>query len=399
MGGKRWAGGQGVPGLGAAVGTGKVSYCSVRPQCPSHGHDSGKMEPRRVPGRRWRGGRSLPPSPIAQAPPFLAWAASRRPKGQDEALLLLPHTETRCGRQGTADRVLQRQRGGARLPLPPGSICPRECPCGMEVPLARAGDPSAVAASGHGAGRGAVPRAVGSPWRRAQRRSRVPWHPGAARRSRPLSCSPTQPRWVSWPRHGVGPSRWRSHAVCQLVTVQVPFQLQEARQLHPRLAVHAPAFAPLPVQRRVTLKGGGDRFGEGHPAWHTWTHPHGLPGWGDRQLSRGLCHPHPTLLQRAPQHPKVIPTAARSCGCHGPALAHLCPLPSSAKYPHTSNPRTVTGESPSYLLGVEVAVAVAVGDGDDVQVLVRAGLRGRQPLQRPVQLTLARALCLWETGG
>lgn len=57
------------------------------------------------------------------------------------------------------------------------------------------------------------------------------------------------------------------------------------------------------------------------------------------------------------------------------------------------------GESPSYLLGVEVAVAVAVGDGDDVQVLVRAGLRGGQPFQRPVQLALARALCLREAGG
>lgn len=55
-------------------------------------------------------------------------------------------------------------------------------------------------------------------------------------------------------------------------------------------------------------------------------------------------------------------------------------------------------QSPSYLLGVEVAVAVAVGDGDDVQVLVRPGLRGRQPLQRPVQLALARALCLGKGG-
>lgn len=57
------------------------------------------------------------------------------------------------------------------------------------------------------------------------------------------------------------------------------------------------------------------------------------------------------------------------------------------------------GKSPPYLLGVEVAVAVAVGDGDDVQVLVGAGLRGSQPLQRPVQLALARALRLRETGG
>lgn len=56
------------------------------------------------------------------------------------------------------------------------------------------------------------------------------------------------------------------------------------------------------------------------------------------------------------------------------------------------------GQSPSYLLGVEVAVAVAVGDGDDIQVLVCPGLRGRQPLQRPVQLALARALRLGKGG-
>lgn len=67
--------------------------------------------------------------------------------------------------------------------------------------------------------------------------------------------SPTQPRWVSWPWHSVGPPRSHSHAVRQLVTVQVPLQLQETRQLHPGLAVHAPALAPLPVQRRVTLRG------------------------------------------------------------------------------------------------------------------------------------------------
>lgn len=70
-----------------------------------------------------------------------------------------------------------------------------------------------------------------------------------------------------------------------------------------------------------------------------------------------------------------------------PSQSHL----GSTKCPSQS---PVVGQSPSYLLGVEVAVAVAVGDGDDIEVLVRAGLRGRQPLQRPVQLALARALCL-----
>lgn len=82
-----------------------------------------------------------------------------------------------------------------------------------------------------------------------------PWHRGAARWSHPLSSSPTQRRQLSWLRHGAGPPQLRSHAVCQLVTVQVPLQLQESRQLHPRLAVHAPALASLPVQRRVTLRG------------------------------------------------------------------------------------------------------------------------------------------------
>ena len=48
----------------------------------------------------------------------------------------------------------------------------------------------------------------------------------------------------------------------------------------------------------------------------------------------------------------------------------------------------------THLLGVEVAVAVAVGDGDDVEVLMGASLRGGQPLQGPVQLTLAGALGL-----
>lgn len=50
----------------------------------------------------------------------------------------------------------------------------------------------------------------------------------------------------------------------------------------------------------------------------------------------------------------------------------------------------------THLLGVEVAVAVAVGNGDDVEVLVGAALRGGQPLQGPVQLTLAGALGLEE---
>lgn len=53
----------------------------------------------------------------------------------------------------------------------------------------------------------------------------------------------------------------------------------------------------------------------------------------------------------------------------------------------------------THLLGVEVAVAVAVGNGDDVEVLVGAALRGGQPLQGPVQLTLAGALGLEEGGG
>lgn len=53
-------------------------------------------------------------------------------------------------------------------------------------------------------------------------------------------------------------------------------------------------------------------------------------------------------------------------------------------------------EMMTHLLGVEVAVAVAVGDGDDVEVLMGAALGGGQPLQGPVQLTLAGALGLEE---
>lgn len=89
--------------------------------------------------------------------------------------------------------------------------------------------------------------------------------------------------------------------------------------------------------------------------------------------------------------------------CHAPALARLsvppsrlCKMPPHKQHPPPRPP--VMGESPSYLLGVEVAIAVAVGDGDDVQVFVRTGLRGGQPLQRPVQLALARALRLQEEG-
>lgn len=82
-------------------------------------------------------------------------------------------------------------------------------------------------------------------------------------------------------------------------------------------------------------------------------------------------------------------------------MPYHCPLrPCPPSQPHpgsTKCPASVPCDR-SYLLGVEVAVAVAVGDGDDVQVLVCPGLRGRQPLQRPVQLALARALCLRKGG-
>lgn len=43
---------------------------------------------------------------------------------------------------------------------------------------------------------------------------------------------------------------------------------------------------------------------------------------------------------------------------------------------------------------MEVAVSVTVWDGDDEEVFVGTALRGGQPLQGPVQLTLARTLGL-----
>lgn len=45
---------------------------------------------------------------------------------------------------------------------------------------------------------------------------------------------------------------------------------------------------------------------------------------------------------------------------------------------------------------MEVAIAVAVGDGDDVGLRGCGSVEGGQPLQRPVQLTLAGALGLEE---
>lgn len=99
---------------------------------------------------------------------------------------------------------------------------------------------------------------MGSPWRRVRHdpsASRGVPAPGRCSAvTSPLLLSQAAPVGVL-SLHGAGPPWSRSHAVGQLVTVQVPLQLQEARQLHPRLAVHTPALAPLPVQGWVTLWG------------------------------------------------------------------------------------------------------------------------------------------------
>lgn len=125
----------------------------------------------------------------------------------------------------------------------------------------------------------------------------VPRHQGTAQQSRPLSFSPRQPQAGVLAPHGAGPPRWRSHAVRQLVTVQVPLQLQEARQLHPRLAVHTPALAPLPIQRRVTLWG-----------W-VWSRTPSLDPMANpmatRSSHRGFTTPIPhEAFVKGPHHPK-----------------------------------------------------------------------------------------------
>lgn len=116
-------------------------------------------------------------------------------------------------------------------------------------------------------------------------------------------CVPSPP----WPRRAARP-RSRSHAVCWLVAIQVPLQLQEARQLHPRLAVHAPALAPLPVQRRVTLKGGTASVSV-HGAMTS-------PG-ASAAPTETQCPPHPPALQSAPtvQPPPCPPAWGESCHC------------------------------------------------------------------------------------
>lgn len=95
--------GLGVPGLGAQWGRGRSRIA----QCGHNAHRTDTIQARWSQGGSQAGGGEegghCPPSQNAQGPPFLAWAASRRRKGQDEALLLLPHTES--GADGKALRT------------------------------------------------------------------------------------------------------------------------------------------------------------------------------------------------------------------------------------------------------------------------------------------------------
>lgn len=192
--------GEGVPGCGA----GGLQQGGERSRIALCGHTALLTHTLRVGCRRGR---------VSPGPPVLAWAASRRQGGQDEALLLLPvrgsGTEgalrCRCDAAtappglntgGTAGQGQQQQHQGCPPPTPlrqpdpsPRPASSEPCPCGMEVPLA-------VADSGHGAELGATP---GAP-----RGAPAPGHCSAV--SSPLLLSQAAPAGVLAP-HGAGPPR------------------------------------------------------------------------------------------------------------------------------------------------------------------------------------------------
>lgn len=233
---------------------------------------------------RWQ--REVPPLPAHTA-------------GGAEALFVLRAQGGRRGRHcgGGCAGCLQAGRGAAafsfmhlhRNSLKAALLAPRQCLSVRTRVCAGRGCHQRVLGGGHSAG---------------VARCRVPWaeqssdggHAGVPRRQELLSrCVPSPPR----PRRAARP-RSRSHAVRWLVAIQVPLQLQEARQLHPRLAVHAPALAPLPIQRRVTLKGGTASVSVHGAA--TTLGASGAPTETQRP-------PHPPAPQSAPTtQPPTLPT-------------------------------------------------------------------------------------------
>lgn len=192
------------PGQAPAAGEGRVRHFCCRTQRSGVGGEALRVGvPPRHPTRRRRvrgclrgqAGPGQQPSPCRSRRAPGPLATPQHPGAGAKA-----GGAPRGGRAAAAAGAAPRGGSvvGALHPLHPGSltpapgwICPSKCPCGMEVPLAHAGDPSAVAASGHGAGGGAVLRAVGSPWRRAQRRCGA--HAGVG------SCSAvTSPLFLSY---------------------------------------------------------------------------------------------------------------------------------------------------------------------------------------------------------
>lgn len=229
----------------------------------------------------WRGGCRVPHE-------VLAWSQPQDPRCTERR---------RAAARGAAARFgcsLSHTSTKAAWNQPTPSVC-AGCGCHQHVP----GTPSLVGWAG--SGHGAVPRAMGSSWRRAQRgwRGRVWGSPS------PRSCSTAVSFLLqSYAALAGVPATARSGAAAVRLTCCPP----AGDSPSPPSAPGSPAASPpscgprtstCPAARPAPGDTRGDTFGEGRPAWprvspSPWAACSGLDV-ANQEPSWWLWHPCPTL--------------------------------------------------------------------------------------------------------